>query len=243
MAAEFRATNELDQERQRASEVQRSLLPKQALQVTGYDIAGGCSPARTVGGDFFDWYQQGDGVIFTLADVMGKGTGAAIIASAVRAVLRSESSENLAASVEAVAESLADDLEQAGSFFTLFHARLDPASGEVRYVDAGHGLTVVVRANGGMDRLATGSFPIGMGLELGWREHRVRLAPGDTLVSVSDGVLELFDGTLESLDHLEGIIRDSATAQGIVDELEVLRGELPVDDVTAVVVRAAWTSA
>ena len=68
-------------------------------------------------------------------------------------------------------------------------------------------------------------------------QHRVTLAPGDTLVSVSDGVLDLFDGTLAALDEVEAIVRRSESAQDAVDTLVAMTGRSAPDDVTAVVVR------
>jgi sigma-B regulation protein RsbU (phosphoserine phosphatase) len=111
--------------------------------------------------------------------------------------------------------------------------------GDVRYVDAGHGLSLVVRAAGGAKRLATTSLPLGAGLGGGWREHRVTLLPGDTLVSVSDGVLDLYDGTLASLDEVELLARSAPNARAIVDALLEKAASGAPDDVTVVALRRA----
>jgi serine phosphatase RsbU (regulator of sigma subunit) len=74
-------------------------------------------------------------------------------------------------------------------------------------------------------------------METHWREHRVTLSPGDTLVSVSDGVLDLYDGTLSALTEVEELVRRSTSAQQIVDSLLELAGSIAPDDVTVVVVR------
>jgi serine phosphatase RsbU (regulator of sigma subunit) len=238
LALERRRSQEDAGELVRAAEVQRSLLPRQLMQLPGYEIAGGCKPAKAVGGDFFDWYPVTEGAVFSLADVMGKGMGAAIIAAMVRTVLRSDpTSGDLAATIAGAAEAIASDLDYVGTFVTVFHARLDIDSGEMRYIDAGHGLTILVRAGGGMRRLATTSLPLGSGLEDTWREHRVILAPGDTLVSVSDGVLDLFDGTLTSLDEVERLARSAPDAQGVVDSILGIAGSTADDDVTVVALR------
>lgn len=71
-----------------AVEVQRLLLPAATPPLSGYELAGRYLPARQVGGDFFDWYLLGDRLQIEVADVMGKGLAAAIIASSVRAMLR-----------------------------------------------------------------------------------------------------------------------------------------------------------
>jgi serine phosphatase RsbU (regulator of sigma subunit) len=169
---------------------------------------------------------------------MGKGVGAAIIAATVRAVLRAGAREpDMGIALGTAADVLAQDLDHAGSFVTLFHGRLVTATGEIRYADAGHGLSLVVRAAGDVKRLATTSFPLGTGMDDSWREHRVTLAPGDTLVSVSDGVLDLWDGSLVALDSVEEIVRASATAQDVVDKLIALAAVGAPDDVTVVALR------
>ena len=228
----------LSDEMARASEVQRSLLPKAAMQLAGYDISGDCLAARGVGGDFFDWYLTDDGAAFTLADVMGKGIGAAIIAATARGVLRSGArTHDPVAAVHAASEVLATDLDDSGTFVTLFHARLNAESGVVRYIDAGHGLTLLVRADGTSKRLSTTSLPMGIFVGETWREHRVKLEPGDTLISVSDGVLDLFDGSLAALDEVEQIVRSAESARAVVDSLITLAGRGAPDDVTLLMIR------
>jgi serine phosphatase RsbU (regulator of sigma subunit) len=238
LAAGWRNRREAQNELDRAAEVQRSLLPRRLVALEGYQLDGGCLPASAVGGDFYDWYPTDDGAAFTVADVMGKGIGAAIIAATVRSVLRSGAqADDLGAVISAADSALESDLEHAGAFVTLFHARLDASIGEVRYADAGHGLSLVVRAAGGVKRLATTSLPLGSGLGGGWREHSVTVLPGDTLVSMSDGVLDLYDGTLASLDEVERLARSAPSARAIVDDLLALAGTSAPDDVTVVALR------
>jgi len=231
---EMTFTQELD----RAAEVQRGLLPKQFVSLPGFDVAGACAPARVIGGDFYDWYPVGEGAAFTLADVMGKGIAAAIIAATVRAVLRGGSRQrDICAAIEAAAYTLESDLDESHSFVTLFHARLDMYTGVVRYIDAGHGLSLVVYADGNTERLTSMSAPLGAGLDTDWTEQTFTLEAGDTFVSVSDGVLDLFDGTLAALDEVEALVRASGSAQGIVDSLIARAGSAAPDDVTVIVVR------
>ena len=226
-----------NQELDRAAEVQRSLLPKKLVSLPGFEVAGGCTPARAVGGDFYDWYPVGEGAAFTLADVMGKGIGAAILAATVRAMLRAGSRlDDIRDVVQAAATTLEPDLEEAGSFVTLFHARLDMDTGVVRYIDAGHGLSLVVRVDGSSERLSSSSLPLGVGPDMEWGEESVRLGFGDVLVSVSDGVLDLFDGTLAALEAVEVIVRASESAQAVVDQLMSRASLVATDDVTAIVV-------
>ncbi len=223
----------------RAREVQHGLLPKELVTLPGFEVAGASLPAQAVGGDFYDWEQLLGGAAFTLADVMGKGVGSAIIAATVRAVLRAESkNDRLDVALRETAVIVNEDLEAAGAFVTLFHARLTSETGVLRYIDAGHGLAIIVRADGRTDRLFSANLPLGSGIDEPWQEQSVTLDLGDTLVVVSDGVLDLFDGTLASLDEVAKVARTSVSAHAIVDTIiAIATGATAPDDVTLLVVR------
>jgi anti-sigma regulatory factor (Ser/Thr protein kinase) len=228
----------VSQELSRAAEVQQGLLPQQLLSMPGWDIAGMCLPARAVGGDFYDWYPVGEGAAFTLADTMGKGIGAAIIAATVRAVLRSAARfGDVAGAVDAAAASLTGDLDSTGLFVTLFHGRLDMDSGELTYVDAGHGLSFVVRTDGEVQRLKSMSPPLGIDIETEWITQTVTLKPGDALISVSDGVLDLYPGVQQALDSVTTLVMLATSAEEIVDAIKARARGVAPDDVTVVVVR------
>ena len=231
----------VQEEYERAAQVQRGLLPRKVPSLTGYSIAGACRPARAVGGDFFDWHPVADGVGFTVADVMGKGFAGAIMMASVRAVLRSAGQrDGVSCALESAQQVLEDDLHETGTFVTLFHGRLCPVDGRVRYADAGHGLTVVVRADGAVERIVSTGLPLGGWPDSTWDEAELHLEPGDALLSVSDGVLDLYDGTLSALDHVAALVLASADAQTAVDRIvQVARGQELVDDVTVLVVRRA----
>jgi serine phosphatase RsbU (regulator of sigma subunit) len=234
-AAESAARSELE----RATEVQQSLLPKEDIRVDGYDVAGLFRPSRSVGGDFYDWYQTPDGLHLTFADAMGKGMGAALIAATVRAVMRSTGHrQDLDGAFAKASTAIATDLDSSSSFVTLFHARLDAASGKVSYVDAGHGLALHVQADGAAGRLPSSGPPVGAWAGTDWLQSSLELAPGDSLVVASDGVLDVF----ESVDDFTGAVRAAtqraATAQGAASAIMALApAETAEDDVTVVVVR------
>lgn len=227
-------------EEERAATVQRALLPKRRPDLPGYSVAGACVPARDVGGDFFDWHATHDGLSITLADVMGKGVGAAIIAASVRAVLRAaDKGRSVSAAVSDAAAVLDDDLQGTGTFVTVFHARLRAVDGSVRFVDAGHGLALVVRGDGEVLRLATADFPLGATLGDRWQSVEVFLEPGDVLVAFSDGLLDLGDGTLDATLHHVG---ETAAALGDPDAIVAAltawaRARKDIDDVTVVAIR------
>lgn len=98
---------------------------------------------------------------------------------------------DLADAVNSVSAQLSDDLTSTETFVTLFHARLDTATGAVRYVDAGHGLAVIVRKTGVVERLSSEGLPLGVLDDEKWISHDVMLEDGETLVIASDGVLDL----------------------------------------------------
>lgn len=230
----------LREELDRAAEVQRAMLPRRAPVVPGYELAARCIPSRDVGGDFYDWYAAPGGLVLTVADVMGKGLGAAIIMATVRAVVRSAARRDdvTAAAVAHAAATLEDDLDDTGTFVTLLHARLDAQEGTVRYTDAGHGLVLVVRADGTVQRPTTTGLPIGAIAGDRWEEHVLHLGARDTLLVFSDGVLDLYGGGLEDLDELIAMVAASSRAQDVVDRITALARRCAApDDVTVVVIR------
>lgn len=241
--AGIRARERLTQlELDEASQVQQALLPKVGSGSVGYDVDGVCIPSKAVGGDFFDWYPVDGGTAFTLGDVMGKGVGAGIIAATVRAVIRSaRSHDDLAIPLERASVALASDLVDTASFATLFHARLDDSTGAVRYVDAGHGLTLHVRADGSWTRLASFNLPVGIPGDEDWTVSRVQLDPGDAIVCCSDGILDLYDGTVESLQHVAEMVSSTPDAAEFVARIRALADEATAreDDVTAIILRRA----
>lgn len=222
----------------RSRRVQQALLPKSFATLDGYDVAGSSAPKQAVGGDFYDWYPVQDGAAFTLGDVMGKGMPAALIATTVRAVMRAGSRwGGVAAAAEAAEDTLDADLSGASMFVTLFHAYLDEETGMVRYIDAGHGLSLVVHEDGTNERLFSNAVPLGAGGNADWRTETVRLVAGSTLVSFSDGLLDVFDGTLGAMDQVESIVRSASSAQSVVDALLGLVDPSVTDDVTVVCIK------
>jgi serine phosphatase RsbU (regulator of sigma subunit) len=228
-----------DHDQREAVEVQRRLVPRHDMHVPGLEVAGHSLPARAVGGDFYDWQVLDGRLQVVLGDVMGKGLVAAVIASAVRTLVRGTSPYNtVAATVSRAATDSQDDLDDAGRFVTMFAVRIDPATGEMDYVDAGHGLALVLQPDGGVRRLASGDLPLGALRGDQWTSRTAVLAPGETLLVVSDGVLDAF-ATAE--DALAGARELAARAQKpatIVDLVIERVGELTTtDDLTVIAVR------
>lgn len=230
-----------DDELIQAAEVQRRLLPRSTPDLPGYDVAGRCVQSRRVGGDFYDWQPLGDRFQVLIADVMGKGMPSALIGASVRAVFRGTSRFNdLSASMSRTATSLEEDLAENSSFVTMFVARLDPATGELEYVDAGHGLTAILSPDGGYRHLSTDGLPIGINSGDQWVTAKDRLEPGETLLSVSDGILDAYPTPEEALAEQSAIVARSPRCSGVVEgatQSAVRRNT--ADDATAIAVRRA----
>ncbi|WP_056123195.1 PP2C family protein-serine/threonine phosphatase [Curtobacterium sp. Leaf183] len=236
LAGRARASVEAAEEREqqvrteieRAAVVQRSLLPSSAdgstISSTPFgsaavhtrslgtlQVAGTCLPAKSVGGDFFDWYPTDDGLALSLGDVMGKGVGAGLIAAAVRTTLRSARAvDDPSMALHRASDGLtAEDGRSVVAFTTLFHARLG-SDGSMRWADAGHGLAFVLRADGGVERLRSSDLPLGLGIRDEWRTSTGTLDPGDMLIAFSDGVLDLFGGRDDAIDAVAALARGEA---------------------------------
>jgi hypothetical protein len=223
---------------QRAADVARALSPQPAPHLDGYEVAGTSIPAQTVGGDVHDWFLEGGDLRLTLADVMGKGVGAAILAAGVRATIRLASrTEGVRSTMVRTATALVDDLASAGSFSTLFHARLELATGMLTYVDAGHGLTLVIRADGSTVRLRGRHLPLGLEAPDAWQEESLRLEPGDTLLIFSDGLLDFFEDEEATHAYLTEFMAVQGTPRRFIDALIERTPVSQADDCTIIAVQ------
>ncbi|HEX2857529.1 MAG TPA: SpoIIE family protein phosphatase [Propionibacteriaceae bacterium] len=223
----------------RGRDVQMQLLPKSTPDIPGYEIAGGAVPVGLMSGDFFDWYPVAETLQVVVADVMGKGAGAAIIGAGVRAVMRGTSQYNgLDEAVQRLAVSMDSDLAETGSFVTMFAARLDPVRHELTYVDAGHGLAGTVTATGEARLLDCDGVPIGTVTQGGWRAATHRLQAGETFICLSDGLLDLFDDLDAAVAAIRLTALESGHAQEVVDRAKsYAQGHDATDDVTIVAIR------
>ncbi|WP_182046642.1 PP2C family protein-serine/threonine phosphatase [Curtobacterium sp. ME26] len=221
--------------------VQQSLQPLDGSALPpAVHVAGACVPARTVGGDFYDWYPTPDGgTALILGDVMGKGVGAGMIATAVRTVIRSNlhiPDPAAAFQSTSIGLSTGNMTMLSAQFTTCFHARIS-ANGTLRWVDAGHGLTLLRRHTGGSEFLRSKHLPLGVGAD--WMSTETELLTGDSIVSVSDGVLDLFGDDPASIDRYQAFINDRDDINTIVADIAALATDGDrLDDVT--IVAATW---
>ncbi len=233
---ELTASSEMRQARQ----VQSSMLPVLPVSTEEWEVAGMCLPALAVGGDFFDYSVSDEVLHVMLGDVMGKGTGAALVGAGIRAALRGTTPAvvagvDLGVTTTQVARSVNTDLERAESFVTLVQAAVDLEDGTARYVDGGAGLGLVARHDGTSTRLSSLDRPIGVLPDDHWTEHHLDLAAGDRLVLFSDGLLDLLDDPLVWWDAVEALVRDADDVSDLLGSIGLLaRRRTPLDDVTAV---------
>lgn len=220
-----------------AANVQAGLLPRSYPRIPGFEIAARCLPAKQVGGDFYDWQEVAPAVwSLTLGDVMGKGMAAAMLMATVRASLRTVAHNRPAEAVRLAGKALLPDLNNSESFVTLFHAQLNAAEHTLAYVDCGHGLVFVRRANGTVKGLFPRGLPLGVPGQKHYREGSVRITAGDTLVLYSDGLIDArpelalnnhllsrrLKGATSALEMLERLIELPGVAGALPDDLTVL---------------------
>ena len=235
----------LSQQLDRAAKVQRDLLPRNVPTLSGYDFAGTCVPSFAIGGDFYDWHGTEDGVDFTVADVMGKGIPAAIVTATVRAVMRGvDRADGPGSALRAAAVALLFDLEDTGTFVTVFHGHLHGPTGTVVYADAGHGLTLLVHGDGTFTQHASDDLPLGIARDGTWTEWSITLDPGDTLVCFSDGLFDLLGGTTDAMIDVAAMVIGATSCAHLVERVTTLAAKESalIDDITLVAIRRAPTS-
>jgi serine phosphatase RsbU (regulator of sigma subunit) len=239
----------LERELQVARSVQTSLLPSATPQIDGWEFAAWWEPARQVAGDFYDFIPVGDGQLgLVIADVSDKGMPAALFMALSRSTVR--------ASVTA-ATTPTDGINQAnrllcadatdGMFVTLFYAQLDPATGDLLYINAGHNPPLHYNAKTDeTDLLTRTGMPLGVN-DLGdYGQRGVQLASGDLILLYTDGVTDARNARGEEfgLKRLREIVFEhrQATASNLVAALTAALRDFtaaaePFDDITVVAVK------
>jgi hypothetical protein len=218
-----------------AASVQRALLTAPPV-VPGYTLAAAATPSGQLMGDVYDWFLHEGRVRMSLADVMGKGTGPAIIAASVRASLRTAPFRTLVQAVSEVDSLLLHDIGGSNIFVTAVLAELDPDAGDVTVVDAGHSLAFVLRGDGSWQGLRSTGLPLGMGFDVERSAVTVHLEPGDAFLCCSDGLLDVLDPA-DPFGHVSEVLRAHGP-EGAAAEAMRLAGERQApDDVTVVVIR------
>jgi serine phosphatase RsbU (regulator of sigma subunit) len=194
-----------------ARQIQQSMLPRGAFQAAGVEAFGMTRPANTVGGDFYDILQLPDGrVLLALGDVAGKGSPAALLMALLLAMMRTLVDEGLegAALAERLNVQIAKQAPRS-RFVTLFVSVLNPATGELVYVNAGQNPPLLRRMDGTYEYLRTGGIALGMFDHASYTTGTTNLQVGDIVVMYSDGITEA--------ENEDGRALDDTGLQAIID--------------------------
>jgi serine phosphatase RsbU (regulator of sigma subunit) len=236
----------MEEDMRMAAEIQTGLLPSSAPQIPGWDLAGSNQPCRTVGGDYYDFAVERGRLLLALGDVSGKGTGAALLMTVLRAAVRAHWTEpSLADAVSRINRTVCQNVPSS-KYVTFFLASLDPATGRLEYVNAGHNPPILVRAAGAVDKLTFGGLVLGIFEGVSYEGGAIDMGQGDTLIVYSDGVTETWDPDGEEFGEeklialaVSGRAKGAEAVQsGILCEIERFeQGARATDDRTLVVLK------
>ena len=193
LTREWLEKQKIEKEMALAREIQRGLLPDGDPDIEGWDVAGINIPCLTVGGDYFDYLPRTGGKEWlVVADVSGKGTGAALLMASIQAALHALAGLG-DISLESLTERLNEivyDSTEGNRYVTAFFASLDIGSGELDFVNAGHCYPILLRADGSVERLVEGASVVGLMSSMDITRGRTTLEKGDLLVTYTDGLSE-----------------------------------------------------
>jgi phosphoserine phosphatase RsbU/P len=239
----------LEREFQMARELQASLLPRHTPDIPGWEFAARWLPAREVAGDYYDLISLADGrLALVIADVCDKGMASALFMALSRSIVRA-SLDGAPSPVEGItrANRLIYADARGGMFVTLFCALLEPETGRVTYVNAGHNPPLLCRlgdaGEGSLARLMPTGMALGVLTEFPFEQCTIQLDAGDWLLLYTDGATDAMDGQgasfgQERLEHvllehrqgsaaevvaaLEGAIRSFTGAAAQYDDIALL---------------------
>ena len=248
LLAERLEQESFERELQLAREIQQRFLPTAPPTVPGYELQGISFPSYEIGGDYYDFILCEDRrLVVALGDVSGKGTSAALLMSSLHAAVHAQVSlcRPITETISAVNRYLADNTP-ANRFVTLFYAELDPLTGSLSFINAGHNPPLISHDAGTTEQLGSGGVPLGIMPDYDYREGRTHLRAGDVLVAYSDGVTEQTNPKGEEFGtiRLQEVISHNldASAAGIRDKIEAALSTFAqstpaVDDITLLIVK------
>lgn len=216
----------MERELQMAREMQVSLLPRSTPQIVGWEFATRWEPAREVAGDYYDFITgNADGSVgLVIADVTDKGMPAALFMALTRSIVRA-SADGARSPVEAITQAnrlICADATN-GMFVTLFYARLDPATGSLAYVNAGHNPPLLYQA--GRDdpvKLTRTGTALGIEVSFPFEQRTIGLETGDFVLLYTDGVTDAVDGTQQPFG--EARLRRALSEHRHLGAVEILAG-------------------
>lgn len=232
-----------------ARQIQLSLIPDHLPTLEDYDLFGGNAPSQGVSGDYFEVLERLDGseCVLFIADVSGKGIAASLLTAYIEALSSAPIEDGLAP--DEVFTRVSRRLYRRTPherFATALLAVLEPATGRVRYANAGHNPALVLRADGTTEQLASTGIPLGLLPVADYACDEIQLEPGDLMVLYTDGIVEAVDPDEEEYEllRLEKLCRRNASeplptiAEALEQDLrEFVRGVPFADDRTLVMLR------
>lgn len=233
-----------------ARRIMGNLLPESAPDIPGWELVPHLVSCTEVGGDLYDIFTLPDGrVLVVVGDVAGKGLGAALLVSSLLPLLRglSGACEDIAALVGRL-DAVLFPVTEPVRYATLFVGVLDPATGRLEYVNAGHNPPCVVRAGGEVETLAPTGMPVALVGVGTWGSRTLDLGPGDLLALFTDGIPEAWDASEEEYgdERLLALLRGQrgkgaiAVRDAVLEDLASFVGDAAAsDDVTLVLLRRA----
>lgn len=195
-----------------AADIQKDFLPRALPSCEGYGMAGRAVPCLDVGGDYYDSICfEGRRLGLAVADVSGKGIGAALLMASLRAWLRAEVAHGTGlAALAARLNDFTHESSDAHSFITFFYAELDRDTGGLRYVNAGHNPVLIFDREGAVRELAATGLCLGVVAGSPYEVGTAALGPGEVLVMYTDGITESRNAGDEEfgVEGLAGAVRD-----------------------------------
>ena len=248
--AQLERLSKLEYELSLASEIQKSMLPRSIPRLEGYEFSAAMIPAKSVGGDFFDFIPLGEDLLgIAVGDVSDKGIPAALFMAMVHSLLRAEAHPGRSPKrvLRSVNRHLMD-MNDKEMFVTILFGILNRVTHQFHYARAGHEAPIFFDKQGYIRRMpkANGQL-LGVFDEIALDEQTIELSKGSMLLLYSDGIPEApnrqnvnfgYDGLVRTVGQMPG-----SSAQEVCDELikAVVKhqaGSLQHDDMTVVVVRA-----
>ena len=210
-----------------ARAIQQSLLPQTMPTIEGYSLASRSDACYQVGGDYLDVVTEPDGsVLMVVADVAGKGLASALVCTAFRSAFRALARQAL--TLPELAERLSQQHWEEGGearrrYVTAIFARLDAATGELEFVNAGHNPGMVLTPGETAARMVEASgTPLGLLAGARYAAERVSFPVGARLLLYTDGLTEVFRGEEEFGAERLLAVFDGERASGVAGS--VLRG-------------------
>jgi phosphoserine phosphatase RsbU/P len=241
-----RQRQRLEQELSIARDIQQALIPHGFRDFPYFTVTGIHTPCHAVGGDYFDVFPIGeDRMAILVADVSGKGLGAALLTTMLQGALSGMSMGTDPLRVFNYLNRFLCEHSDVGRYATMFFGILDPDGG-LEFINAAHPSPLILRRDAILDLTTEASFPIGLIPEAEFVSVRAKLQPGDTLVLFSDGVTEATDPDFQLFDVPR--LKDALSGghemplrqlqDKVLKSIEAFtRGANQADDVTLLLVR------